>query len=149
MSAKQSAFVRCVLLGTAVFAVAGCGSNSGPFPSVDPSSILSIQPPSPTANTLMICSVASEAEKTVNDIYAGSATAVSELQQLFLDAKSLASKANAVSAEPVYLDASGLSSDAYNLSHSDTGTSSAQLQDSPEFIQLSTDATALGIDGGC
>jgi hypothetical protein len=149
VSATQSAVVRFLVLGTAVFAIARCGSNSDLFPSVDPSSILFSQPPTPTANTLMTCSVASEAEKTVRDINAGSTAAVSELQQLFLDAKSLASKANAVSAEPVYLDASGVSSDAYNLSHSNAATSSSQLQNAPVFIQLETDANVLSIDGGC
>jgi hypothetical protein len=141
MNAIRSAFVRCVVLGTIIVAAAGCGANSNGF---DPSDLNSLYP-NASANPNTTCSVSKEAQKTIDDVSAGNLVAVPELVQLSIDAKSLASSETG----PEFSDASALSQDAYNLSHSSAGTSSAQLQGSIDFLKLTVDAENLMLDGNC
>src|ERR1700722_7797595 len=141
MKATRSAFVRCVILGTIIVAAAGCGGTSNSF---DPSALNSLFP-NASANPNTPCSVSQEAQKTIDAINAGHLVAVRGLVQLSIDAKRLA----ASETDPVSSDASGVSEDAYNLSHSSAGTSSAQLQGSIDFLKLTVDAENLMLDGNC
>ena len=146
---KVSAFVPLALLGIVGVALAGCDGNDGAgLPTSY--SYLATGSGAVTADPLTTCSVAREAQQAYSDISAGSASGVTELEQVVTDADSLASSAETANDDTVSLDATALGQEAYSLSDDDSlSVSIAQLQGDPDLTELSLDAETLMLDGGC